>query len=56
MRYLITSSDILSPGLTNWFDPVNHFNSDLNMIVYDLLLDLFTIDGINWLPITIDHL
>lgn len=56
MRYLITTKDVNSPFLTNCFDPDNHFNNEVEMIVYDLFKCKFTIDGKNWHDIGIDHL
>jgi len=55
MRYLITTKES-QPFLTDWFDSENHFNKEVEMIVYDLVKHQFTIDGVNWLPIEIDHL
>ena len=55
MRYLITTNDS-PPFLTYLFDSENHFSKENGMIVYDLQLNQFTIDGVNWLPIEIDHL
>ena len=56
MRYLITTKEVKSPFLTNWFEPENHFNPDIEMIVYDLVERKFTTDGKNWHDIEIDHL
>lgn len=55
MRYLITTKNE-PPFLTKWFEPDNHFNHELGMIAYDLSENTYTIDGINWLEIEIDHL
>lgn len=55
MHYLITTS-ITPPYLTQWFDADNHFNPDVNMVVYDLERCVYTTDGYNWEPIQIDHL
>jgi hypothetical protein len=56
MRYLITTNEKHQPFLTKWFDPENHFNPDIGMIVYDLVEEKFTTDGVNWNDILIDHL
>ena len=56
MRYLITTQDRDNPFLTNWFEPENHFNEDVNMIVYDLYLNVFTTNGYDWYEINVDHL
>ena len=56
MRYLITTKEVESPFLTKWFEPENHFNPDIEMIVYDLVECKFTTDGTTWNDIEIDHL
>lgn len=56
MRYLITTKEVKSPFLTKWFEPENHFNPDIEMIVYDLVECKFTTDGTTWHDIDIDHL
>ena len=56
MRYLITTKEVKSPFLTQWFEPENHFNPDIEMIVYDLVECKFTTDGETWNDIEIDHL
>ena len=56
MRYLITTKEVKSPFLTQWFEPENHFNEDVEMIVYDLVECKFTTDGKIWHDIEIDHL
>lgn len=56
MRYLITTKEVKSPFLTEFFEPENHFNQDVEMIVYDLLECTFTTDGKTWHDIEIDHL
>lgn len=56
MRYLITTKEIKSPFLTQWFESDNHFNNEVEMIVYDLVECKFTTDGKNWHDIEIDHL
>ena len=45
-----------SPFLTKWFDAENNFNSEIEMVVYDLYLNKYTEDGINWYEIEFDHL
>ena len=55
MRYLITTKENL-PFFTKWFEPENHFNPEINMIVYDLIEMKFMHDGQNWHDIEIDHL
>lgn len=53
MRYLITCN-AQPPALTKWFEPENHFNPEVEMIVYDLV-DLRWYDG-EWHELEIDHL
>lgn len=55
MRYLIATKGF-SPFLSKWFEPENHFNQELEMIVYDLVECKFTTDGIVWQEIPIDTL
>ena len=54
-RYLITTK-INSPFYTKWFEYKNHFNLLSEMIVYDLVKDLYTKDGKKWEEINEDHL
>lgn len=59
MKYIVTYVDKegnFKPFYTNWFDSLNNFREDLNMIVYDLWADLYTTDGKMWLTIEEDHL
>ena len=56
MRYLITTNEAYGPFLTNWFDPENHFNKEIGMIVYDLVKHIYTTDGTTWNDIELDHL
>lgn len=59
MRYLITTNLYLSgqpPFLTNYFEAEKDFNSEIDMVVYDLYLNKYTEDGINWYEIEFDHL
>lgn len=53
MRYLITSSYLEFPFITNYFDCYYFFNPTIITVIYDLELLLFTTDGINWLPIPV---
>jgi len=53
--YLITFIDQKQePFLSRRFDYENHFVE--GMIVYDLFLDHYTRNGIDWLPLETDHL
>ena len=47
MRYLITGKSFC-PFFSDRFDCENNFNDELNMVVYDLLIQVYTIDSINW--------
>lgn len=51
MRYLIVWKG--SPFYTKWF---NVENFEEGMTVFDLKEDLYSTDGINWLPIKTDTL
>ncbi|MBP8994846.1 MAG: hypothetical protein KBG30_13700 [Bacteroidales bacterium] len=55
MRYLITTKDAM-PFLTKWFQAENHFNEELEMIVYDLFECKYTTDGKTWNDIEVDTL
>jgi hypothetical protein len=55
MKYLITTN-VQPPFYTEWFDPDNHFNAEVGMIVYDLDADQYTTDGVTWKEIEWDHL
>jgi hypothetical protein len=52
MQYLIYHEG--KAFYTNWFDAENHYVT--GMIVFDLLDDSFTTDGVNWNEIPEDHL
>ena len=53
MTYLVTQPNY-APFLTNWFDSENHFTED--MVVYNLLNNSYTTNGIEWIELNIDHL
>lgn len=55
-QYLITTKETYEPFFTEWFDTENHFNPDLDMIVYDLYNHKYTTDGNTWHNIESDHL
>lgn len=54
MRYLITTKEVLEPFRVNSFNYENHYIHNSNMVVYDLLKNQFTINGIDWLEIETD--
>lgn len=55
MRYLVISNGN-DPFYTNWFDAENHFNKEIEMVVFDLVHHIYTADGKIWEPIKEDHL
>jgi hypothetical protein len=55
-RYLVTTKEVKSPFITQWFEPENHFIEDVEMIVYDLFKLKYTTDGKLWQDIELDHL
>jgi hypothetical protein len=54
-RYLITCNGHI-PALTHWYEYENHYNSEINMVVFDFHKMMFTKDGIEWHQIERDHL
>lgn len=54
-QYLITM-DGEEPFTTEWYDYINNYRADLNMIVYDLHHNLYSTDGIEWKELQNDHL
>ena len=55
MRYLITTN-VQPPFFTDRFDSENHFNAEVEMVVYDLAKGVYTTDGEKWEEIEEDHL
>jgi hypothetical protein len=55
MRYLITSFSE-KPFFTDYYEFENHFNPDIEMVIYDLISEKYTMDGENWYEIDRDHL
>ena len=55
MRYLVIIEGG-QPFLTEWFCCENNFRKDVDMTVYDLILNKYTTDGSTWLDIEIDYL
>ena len=56
MRYLITTKDVKSPFFTKWFIAKDHFNPNVDMVVFDLQEMKFTTDGKVWYSIEVDNL
>lgn len=54
MRYIIIFKDN-KPFFTNWFDAENHFSTETIMVI-DLNLGVYTVDGEHWEEIEEDHL
>lgn len=54
-RYLITGNNF-KPFYSDYFNTETHFNYEINMIVYDLVLNRFTENGKTWECIEIDYL
>jgi hypothetical protein len=54
-RYLILCDGNL-PALTHWYEFENHYNAELNMVVFDFYKMMFTKNGIEWHQIQRDHL
>ena len=55
MNYLILTNHS-DPFYTNWFDAENHFNPELEMVVFNLLTGKYTTNGKDWHDITKDQL
>lgn len=55
MRFLITTKEE-EPFFTHWYDPENHHNELLGMVVYDLNKSIYTNDGREWFDIEEDNL
>jgi len=58
MRYLIlyTEKGLQKAFFTEWFDVENNFNSELNMVVFDLLNHKYLVNSLGWSDIDFDHL
>jgi len=58
MKYLVSYTETGEQKCfyTNWFDKDNHFNAELNMVVFNLLSHKYTSNGIDWMDIDEDHL
>lgn len=58
MRYLVTYNEngMQKAFYTNWFDAENHFNADVQMIVFDLYNHKYMINSTGWSDIEEDSL
>ena len=58
MQYLVTGVEDGKQFAfyTDWFDKENHFNPDLQMVVFDLINHKFMCNSLGWTDIEEDHL
>lgn len=58
MRYLVTYSEngLRKAFYTDWFDVDNNFNSEVDMIVFDLARHKYMVNSVGWTDIEEDHL
>lgn len=58
MQYLVTYTEngVQKAFYTNWFDVENNFNSEVGMIVFDLLNHKYIVNSLGWVNIEEDHL
>ena len=58
MKYLVTyiENGTHQAFYTNWFDIENNFNSEVGMIVFDLVKHKYMLNGLEWCDIEDDHL
>ena len=58
MKYLVTyiENGLQKAFYTNWFDVENNFNSEIGMIVYDLINHKMMVNNLGWTDIEFDHL
>ena len=58
MRYLVTYTEngIQKTFYTNWFDIENNFNSEVGMVVFDLINHKYMVNSLGWTDIEEDHL
>ena len=54
MNYLVTTNDD-TPFFTNSFEPENNFNVNTGMVVFDLINEKYTTDGVQWQVISKDR-
>jgi hypothetical protein len=55
MRYLVCDNSENRPFFTEWFN-LENFTEETDMIIFDLLLKKYTIDGKHWEQIEEDRL
>jgi len=58
MKYLVTyiENGIQKAFYTNWFDVENNFNSEVGMVVFDLVNHKYMVNSLWWSDIDEDHL
>jgi hypothetical protein len=58
MKYLVTyiENGIQKAFYTNWFDVENNFNSEVGMVVFDLVNHKYMVNSLVWSDIDEDHL
>jgi hypothetical protein len=58
MQYLVTYTEngIKKAFYTNWFDVENNFNSEVGMVVFDLINHKYMVNSLGWSDIDEDHL
>jgi hypothetical protein len=58
MKYLVTyiENGTQKAFYTNWFDVENSFNSDVGMVVFDLVNHKYMVNSLGWSDIDEDHL
>lgn len=58
MKYLLTyiENGTQKAFYTNWFDVENNFNSDVGMVVFDLVNHKYMVNSLGWSDIDEDHL
>jgi len=58
MNYLVTyiENGIQKAFYTNWFDVENNFNSEVGMVVFDLVNHKYMVNSLGWSDIEEDHL
>ena len=58
MRYLVTyiENGMQKAFYTNWFDLDNNFNSEVGMVVFDLVNHKYMVNSLAWINIDEDSL
>lgn len=58
MQYLVTytKNGLQHCFYTKWFDPENNFDSEVGMIVFDLVNHKYMVNSLGWTDIEFDNL